>query len=427
MNKKLKHKVAIIGLGYVGLPLYLLCIKKKIDVFGYDIDKKKINQLRNNVSYNLDIKSSELRKIKKKDIFNMDQIKNISSRNIIIFCLPTPVTKQNNPDMRFVKEALYKISEFISDNTLLVIESTVYPGATREIFEEIIYKKLKRKKININYGFSSERISPGQKDKRKFKIDYHDIPKVISGNTQISLQKMNSFYKLLFSKTFMAKSLEVAEMSKLLENSYRSVNIGLVNEFKVICSKSKINIHDVISAASTKSFGFTTFNPGPGVGGHCIPIDPLFVSWFAKKKGSSADFIELARKKNLNITNWVFREIMKIINNLKIKKIKILIIGVAYKEDVNDCRESPSLRIIEKIKSRNIYIDYYDPFISQVLVNKKNFYSIKNLKSISSYDLVILATNHSNLPYNKILDKCKILIDTRGQYKGNKSKKIHFV
>jgi UDP-N-acetyl-D-glucosamine dehydrogenase len=427
MNRKLKHKVAIIGLGYVGLPLYLLCIKKKIDVLGYDVDKKKIDQLRSNVSYNLDIKSSELRKIKKEKIFNMDQIKNISSRNIIIFCLPTPVTKQNNPDMSFIKKALYKISQFITDNTLLVIESTVYPGATREIFEEIFNKKLKKKKININYGFSSERISPGQKDKRKYKIDYQDIPKVISANTQISLQKMNSFYKLLFSKTFMAKSIEVAEMSKLLENSYRSVNIGLVNEFKIICKKNKINIHDVISAASTKSFGFKTFNPGPGVGGHCIPIDPLFVSWYAKKNGLSADFIELARKKNLNITNWVIREIMKVLNNLKLNKPKILIIGVAYKEDVNDYRESPSLRIIEKIKSCNINIDYFDPFIPQVSINKKNIFSIKNLNSISSYDLVILATNHSNLPYNKILDQSKILMDARGQYKGNNSKKIHFI
>ena len=201
--------------------------------------------------------------------------------------------------MRFIKEALYKISKFISDNTLLVIESTVYPGATREIIEEIFYKKPNRKKINVNFGFSSERISPGQKNKRKYKINYQEIPKVISANTKISLQKMNSFYKLLFSKTFMAKSIEVAEMSKLLENSYRSVNIGLVNEFKVICKKNNINIHDVISAASTKPFGFTTFNPGPGVGGHCIPIDPLFVSWYAKKRGSSADFIELARKKTL--------------------------------------------------------------------------------------------------------------------------------
>ena len=216
-------------------------------------------------------------------------------------------------------------------------------------------------------------------------------------------------------------------MSKLLENSYRSVNIGLVNEFKVICKKNGINIHDVISAASTKPFGFTTFNPGPGVGGHCIPIDPLFVSWYAKKKGTSAHFIELARKKNLNITNWVIKEIMKITNNLKIKKPKLLIIGAAYKANVNDYRESPTLKIIEKIKSHKILVDYFDPFIPQVLLKNKNIFSIKNLNSISRYDIVILATNHSKLPYKKILDKSKILVDTRGQYKGNKSKKIQFL
>ncbi len=427
MDKKLKYKVAIIGLGYVGLPLYLLCIKKNIDVFGYDLDKKKIDQLKKNISYNLDIECSELRKIKKKNIFNMDQTKNIPSRNIIIFCLPTPVTKKNDPDMSFIKNALYKISNLINNNTLLIIESTVYPGATREIFEEIVNKKLKRKKVNINYGFSSERISPGQKDNSKYTINYQDIPKVISANTSLSLKKMNNFYKILFSKTFLAKSIEVAEMSKLLENSYRSVNIGLVNEFKVICKKNGINIHDVISAASTKPFGFTTFNPGPGVGGHCIPIDPLFVSWYAKKKGTSAHFIELARKKNLNITNWVIKEIMKITNNLKIKKPKLLIIGAAYKANVNDYRESPTLKIIEKIKSHKILVDYFDPFIPQVLLKNKNIFSIKNLNSISRYDIVILATNHSKLPYKKILDKSKILVDTRGQYKGNKSKKIQFL
>lgn len=412
----LKNKVAIVGLGYVGLPLYLLCNKKKIDVFGYDLDKKKIDKLKNNISYNSDIGSSELKKIKKKNIFNMNELEGISSRNIVIFCLPTPVKKNNNPDMSYIKNALSQISKYLGNETIMIIESTVYPGATREIFDEIIKKRLKPKKIN--YGFSSERISPGQTDTKKFKIKYHSIPKVVSANNEKTLKKIGVFYKYLFKKIFFAKSIEIAEMSKLLENSYRSVNIGLVNEFKMLCDKKKINIHDVISAASTKPFGFTAFTPGPGVGGHCIPIDPLFVSWFAKKNNMSADFIELARKKNLQITNWVHKKILNLLRNFKKKKKKILLIGAAYKEDVNDYREAPTLKLIKKFnKNLNFIVDYYDPHIPIIEFDKKKYFSIKNLKYISKYDLVILITNHSILPYKKILNESKILVDTRGYYK----------
>ena len=318
--------------------------------------------------------------------------------------------------MSYIKNALSQISKYLGNETIMIIESTVYPGATREIFDEIIKKRLKPKKIN--YGFSSERISPGQTDTKKFKIKYHSIPKVVSANNEKTLKKIGVFYKYLFKKIFFAKSIEIAEMSKLLENSYRSVNIGLVNEFKMLCDKKKINIHDVISAASTKPFGFTAFTPGPGVGGHCIPIDPLFVSWFAKKNNMSADFIELARKKNLQITNWVHKKILNLLRNFKKKKKKILLIGAAYKEDVNDYREAPTLKLIKKFnKNLNFIVDYYDPHIPIIEFDKKKYFSIKNLKYISKYDLVILITNHSILPYKKILNDSKILVDTRGYYK----------
>ena len=426
MYKKNNFKVAIIGLGYVGLPLYLLCVQKKIDVVGYDSNSEKIIKLKNNISYIADVKNSDLKKYKSKQLFTMDKIKNINDRNLIIFCLPTPILKNRDPDMSYIKKALISMKDYISDKTFLILESTVYPGATREIFGSFIKSKLK-KKVGIEYGFSSERISPGQTDRRKFKINYKDIPKVISGSNEKTLVKINSFYRILFKKTHKVKSIEVAEMSKLLENSYRAVNIGLVNEFKVLCKNDNINIHDVITAASTKPFGFNPFEPGPGVGGHCIPIDPLFVSWYARNKGLSADFIELARKKNIEITNWVVRKIFKIINDLKLKKSKILVLGIAYKQDVNDTRESPVLKIMEKLHNYKVHLNYFDPFISNIFINKKKFISLKNLNSISSYDIVILATNHSNLPFKKILDKSKILIDTRGQYKNSSRKNLHFL
>ena len=426
MFDKKKFKIAIIGLGYVGLPLYILCKKKNLDVFGFDLDKKKINNLNKNISFNLDIGNSELTKIKKKNIFNNSQLEKISDRNIIIFCLPTPIKNNGTPNMSYIKNALKNIKSFLSNNVLLILESTVYPGATREIFENFISKNL-QSKTNINFGFSSERISPGQKDKKKFKINYSSIPKIISANNKKSINIMNSFYKLIFDKTFITSSIEVAEMSKLLENSYRSVNIGLVNEFKILCSRNNLNIHEVIDAASTKPFGFRPFKPGPGVGGHCIPIDPLFLSWYAKKKNISADFVELARKKNLNITKWILEKVLKIFNGIKKRKNRILIIGLAYKEDINDIRESPSIKIIKKLLAKKINIDYFDPFIPFANIGKKKFYSIKNLNKISNYDICILCTNHSNLPYKKILSKSKILVDTRGQYKYNKNSKINFL
>ncbi len=425
MNKK-KFKVAIIGLGYVGLPLYCLCKKKNIDVYGFDLSKKIINNLKKNNSHISDISNDELKKYEFKKLFNMSEIKNISDRNVIIFCLPTPILKNKNPDMTYIKNAFNLIKNHISDNAVLILESTVYPGATREIFTKFI-KKRSKNDTQINFGFSSERISPGQKNNKKFRINYENIPKVVSANNEKTLKKINFFYKNLFKKTYQTESIEVAEMSKLLENSYRAVNIGLVNEFKVLCESKNINFHNVISAASTKPFGFRPFNPGPGVGGHCIPIDPLFVSWFAKKNGLTADFIELARKKNIEITNWVVKKIIKKFKNLNIKKGKILIIGLAYKEDVNDVRESPSLKIIEKLMKNEICINYYDSLIPEAVINKRKIYSIKNLNSISSYDIVVLATNHSNLPFKKILDNSKILIDTRGQFKNSNSKNLVFL
>ena len=424
----MNFKVGIVGLGYVGLPLYVLCKKKNIDTYGFDLDKKKIKNLKKNISTIVDTSSKDLRKIKNKFLFTMEELKNISSRNLIIFCLPTPVTKKNNPDMSHIIKAVNLISNFISNETILMIESTVYPGATREIFERLIKKKLK-KKIQIGYGFSSERISPGHGDTKKYKIKYHSIPKVVSANEKKYLDVANKFYKKIFTHTYIAKSIEIAEMSKLLENSYRSVNIGLVNEFKVLCEKSFLNIHDVIDAAATKPFGFTSFHPGPGVGGHCIPIDPLFVSWFAKKNRLSADFIELARKKNIEITKWVVNKILILVKKIKIKKknIKLLIVGMAYKEDINDYRESPSLKILKKFMDLKIQVNFYDPYVQSIFIKDKKINSIRNLNLIKNYDIVVLATKHSNLPYKKIFNNSKILVDTKGCYKNFKSKKLHFL
>ncbi len=425
MIKKTDYKVAVIGLGYVGLPLYLLCEKNKIDVKGFDINKFKINNLKRNISDNTDISSADLKRAKK-NFFSMHQIKSIKDRNFIIFCLPTPLTKKNHPDLSYIMNALKIMKNFCSPQSTFVLESTVYPGATNEIFSKYL-SNLNNDQKFLNYGFSSERIDPGKKKKKFLKITYEDIPKVISGNNKSSQKEIKFFYGLLFKSVFVASSIEVAEMSKLLENSYRSVNIGLINEIKMLCHRGNINFHDVISAASSKPFGFNRFVPGPGVGGHCIPIDPIFLNWYADKIRGKVDLITLARKKNLDVTKFVIKNILKLLNKNYSKKKKILIIGVAYKGDINDYRESPSLKIINSFIKKKIKFDYYDPYIDSIKLFNKKIKSIKNLNRISSYDIVTLVTDHTNLPYKKILSKSKILIDTRGYYTKYKNKKIIYL
>jgi UDP-N-acetyl-D-glucosamine dehydrogenase len=423
MYSKSYYKVAIIGLGYVGLPLYILINKKKIHVRGFDIDQKKIKLLKRNISTNSDVKNYELARIKNKNFFNINDCKLIKDCNIIIFCLPTPLTKKNHPDLSFIKNAFNKIKKFISTDTLLVLESTVYPGATKEIFENYIKNNFDLKS-KVNFGFSSERICPGQIGP-DYKIKYEDITKVISINNLNFRNKIENFYKMIFKKTYMTETIEVAEMSKLLENSYRSVNIGLINEMKLICMKSNIDIFKVIKAASTKPFGFTSFLPGPGVGGHCIPIDPVFVSWFAKRNNSKAEFIELARITNLNITKNISKKLIKILNtNTDHGNNKILIIGVAYKEEVNDYRESPAITIIKELIKNKYSFDFYDPFIKEIKIKSKIFKGTKSLDNINSYKVCALLTAHKKLPYKFILKKANLIVDTKGKFSELNNNKI---
>ena len=331
---KKNFKVGVVGLGYVGLPLLNLINKKKIDVSGFDIDKKKIKKIKKNISYISDIDNRELLSINKKQIYDSSGFKNISHLDIIIICLPTPLKKDMSPDMSLIKKCFNQIYRHLQFNQALILESTVYPGATTEIFFNKLNKKFKIGE-NFYLGYSPERINPGIKGK----IKYTDTTKVVSGYSLYCKKIVKNFYKILFKHIYMTKTIEIAELSKLYENTYRSINIGLANQIKMITDKMKINIHDVIEASSTKEFGFTKFIPGPGMGGHCIPIDPLFLSWIAKKYMADAKFIDLARKVNIDVTKWINKKILKYLE--KNKKKKILLLGMAYKKNVND-EESPS-------------------------------------------------------------------------------------
>jgi UDP-N-acetyl-D-glucosamine dehydrogenase len=406
--KKKQAIVGIIGLGYVGLPLAILIKKQGFKVIGFDKDKKKINNIKKGISPILDIDKKSIKVLKKNDLYSLQEINKIYQCDLIIICLPTPLTKNNNPDMSYLKTCLKQISGHLKKNQALILESTVYPGATNEIFSKTLVEKFSLGK-NFFLGYSPERVNPAGEGK----IKYIDITKVVSGYTKECLNLTSLFYSKIFKKIYKTKDIATAEFSKLYENSYRAVNISLTNEMKMVCDKFNLNIYDVINASRTKPFGFTSFLPGPGMGGHCIPIDPLFISWAAKKKGISANFIENSRKINQRITNWIIQKVEK---NLKNKKNKLLILGVAYKKNINDSRESPAIKILNHFLKKCKSIKFHDPYISSILVNNKKVQSVKkfNYNNLKYYDATIICTDHDFYDFKKIIKNSKLVFDTRG-------------
>ncbi len=415
--KRKEAKIAVIGLGYVGLELALNISNSGFEVLGFDKNLKKINILKRNKSPINTIDHKRIKKFDIKNFFSLKKIKLIKTCDVIIICVPTPLKKKIEPDMRYIQETLKSIYSFLKPEQLLILESTVYPGATEEIFlKRINQKKTLMVGKNFYLGFSPERVSPG----KDYSISYANITKIISGHSKKCLSVLRCFYSFVFNKIYSTSSIKTAEFTKLYENAYRSVNIGLVNQMKMIADSIDLNIFDIINAAKTKPYGFRPFMPGPGVGGHCIPVDPLFISWVSDKKRMNSDFIKLSRKVNLDVTNWLIK---KILDNLDHKINKLLIIGVSYKKDVDDLRESPLLKVFEKLNKVH-KLNFYDPYIKKIIINKAYVNSIKNLKRISEYDAVIIGTDHRNLDYKFIIKNSKKIFDTRGVLSNKKIKKI---
>lgn len=409
LNKKLK--VGVIGMGYVGFPLSII-VSKKFKVIGFDISKKRINFLKKN---NL---------LKKNKNLTLSSQKNILKKcDFFVLCLPTPLKKNKDPDLSYVKNGFETIKPFLKNGQVISLESTSYPGTTREIISKNLEKLKFKIGKNFFVGFSSEREDPGNK---KHKLE--DIVKVYSGHTSKCINIMKMFYSLIFNSVHMAGSLEVAEMSKLLENIYRSVNIGLVNEMKKICTKMNIDIHDVIKAAETKNFGFNVFWPGPGMGGHCIPIDPFYLTWKAKEFGAKSRFIELAGEINSEMPHWVFNRVKEILDekNISIFNSKILLLGVAYKKNIDDTRGSPAFKLIELMLKNNAKVSYNDNFIKNLKIKHKNFNS-KSLnltkKELSKFDLVLLVTDHDYYDRKFLINNSKLIFDTRFYF--NKNEKVY--
>lgn len=415
--KNKKCKIGVIGLGYVGLPLSVLIAKKNFKVYGYDQDINKIKILNNKKSYINHIDNKNISKvISNKNLIPTNNFADLKKLEIIIICLPTPLTHSKKPDLSYLRNISIMIKKnLLTNSKLIILESTTYPGTTDDIFID----KFKNFIDGEDYfmAYSPEREDPGNK---KYRTE--TIPKVVGGNNIYSKKLISEFYGKVFKKIVPVNSNRIAEATKIYENIFRSVNIALVNEMKFAFKKFDININDVIKASSTKPFGFMPFYPGPGLGGHCIPIDPIYFSWKSKKLGFDCKFIKLAEKVNSNVPLKIVNYIKKNFKN-KNKKKKILVVGLAYKKNVDDYRESPSLNIIRRLKNIGYSVFYHDKYIPKITDNReyKELVGLKSIelskKNYKKFDLTILLTDHDYIDYKNILNFSDKIIDTRNAIK----------
>jgi len=424
-NKILKKKVdlCVVGLGYVGLPLAVSFAKAGFNVCGIDTDTGRVNKVNNAIQYITDVSTRDLKAlVKKGKLRATTKFRVLKQADVIIICVPTPLKRKYQPDISFILKAVRKIRQFMDKDKLIILESTTYPGTTEEVILPILESKKFECGKDFYLVFSPERIDPGNKI-----FNINRIPKVIGGIDSNSAKLAKLLYKKIINNTIVVSSTRTAETVKLLENTFRIVNIGLINEMAMMADKLKINIWEVIQAAKTKPFGFMAFYPGPGVGGHCIPKDPLYLYWKAKKFGFNSRFIKLAAQLNSSMPEYIVNRLRKILRKIDkpLNKAKILIIGITYKRDVKDLRKSPSLDILELLMNRRAKVGYYDPYIPYLKIGKINLKSIRLSKaSLKQYDCVIIATDHKCINYNYVLKNSKQVFDTRGVLKNKESEKI---
>lgn len=416
-------KIAIIGQGYVGLPLSLLFAEANITVFALDVDQSKVTQLKQGHSYIRHIEADRIKHtIDQGTLIPGCDFSTVQEVEAVIICVPTPLDTHRQPDMSFVAQTGKSIAPHLRKDSLVILESTAYPGATEELLLPILeaHSSLKAGK-DLHLAFSPEREDPGNPNSQ-VKI----IPKLVGGHTPNCLQKAQSLYEQVIDTVIPVTSCKVAEAAKLTENIFRSVNIALVNELKMIFSKMDIDIWKVVEAAKTKPFGYMPFYPSPGLGGHCIPIDPFYLSWKAKELGLSTRFIELAGEINHHMPDYVISRLAEALNEIgkPIKFSRILIIGMAYKKNVDDMRESPALVILDKIKNRGGISAYYDPYIPKI-PHTREYPHWEGLQSIlwepsqlEGYDAAIIVTDHDSVSYDNLIETIPIIIDTRNALAG---------
>ena len=426
LEKRLEDRtarLAVIGLGYVGLPLAVELAQAGFEVVGIDIDEKRVRQLNLGRSYIQDVPTADVSALVRQKRFTatteFSALKRCDTVNI---CVPTPLSKQRDPDVSFIVAAVAEVARHLHKGQLVILESTTYPGTT----DELVLPKLAESGLQVGrdffLAFSPERVDPGNTS-----FNTRNIPKVVGGVTPACTSAAVKLYRQRLEHVVPVSSPQVAEMVKLLENTFRSVNIGLVNELALMCARLKIDVWEVIRAAATKPFGFMPFYPGPGLGGHCIPIDPFYLSWKARASGFEARFIELAGHVNGHMPDHVVDLVSEALNRQgkSVRGSRVLILGVAYKADVDDVRESPSLDIMEKLRERGARIEYTDPHVPSIQFAGSTLKSVPfRAAEVKPFDCLVIATAHKAFDYDSALSWSKAIVDTRNALAGKRSPKI---
>src|ERR1700728_2327838 len=440
LKKKIQQRqarIGIIGLGYVGLPLALLFSEQKFAVTGFDIDQRKVDTLAQGDSYIYRISAEEIQKAKAQGFSATSDYAKLVEMDAVIICVPTPLNQYHEPDLSYITDTTHAIAPHLQAGQLVVLESTTYPGTTEEVMVPILEKEnkngLKDARGTSTGDSNAEKeffvaFSPEREDPGNTTVARRDIPKVVGGVNPQASELAGALYGSIFNRTVPVSSPAAAEMTKLLENIYRCVNIALVNELKLLCLRMGLDIWEVIGAASTKPFGFHPFYPGPGLGGHCIPVDPFYLSWKAKEFDFRTRFIELAGEINVAMPYNVIASTISALNRRKkaINGSKILVLGVAYKKDIDDLRESPALTIIELLQKEGATVSYNDPYFPFVGRGRKYDLQMKcsPLDDLGQYDCVLIVTDHSDYDYKKIVGEAQLVVDSRNATRGIKSDKI---
>ena len=412
-------KVGVVGLGYVGLPLCMAFADAGYPVVGLDIDTRKIDKIKKGESYIKHIPSEPLKKLTDSGKFSATtDFSKSGELDCLIICVPTPLTSSREPDMSYIIATAEALAPYVRKGQLYALESTTYPGTTDEVLRPILERGGLKAGTDFHLAFSPEREDPGNES-----FNTKTIPKVVGGHTPACLEVAEALYAAALKATVPVSSTQVAELVKLLENIFRSVNIALVNELKMLCDRMGIDVWEVISAASTKPFGFMPFYPGPGLGGHCIPIDPFYLTWRARQFEFQTKFIELAGEVNTAMPHYVVQRTMEALNNKKksLNGSKLLVLGAAYKKDVDDMRESPSLRVMTLLKERGAEVEYHDPYVPHVEKGHGFNYDMKSVplspKGLASYDAVLILTDHTTIDYGQVVENAQVVVDTRNATK----------
>src|SRR5947209_9297140 len=440
LSEELKSKietrranVAVIGMGYVGLPLALLYIGQKFPVTGFDIDRSKVDTLNEGGSYIYRIETSEIKGALSRGFSATSDYSRLTTMDAVIICVPPPLDEYHEPDLSYIRATAEAIAPNLRAGQLVVLESTTYPGTTEEVLIPILEKNNRHGLKAARGGEASGQeffvaFSPEREDPGNTTVARRDIPKVVGGLDPQAADLAAALYGSIFNRVVRVSSPAAAEMTKLLENIYRCVNIALVNELKLLCLRMGLNIWEVIGAASTKPFGYHPFYPGPGLGGHCIPIDPFYLSWKAKEYDFHTRFIELAGEINLNMPYHVVAATSDALNTQKkaVNGARVLVLGVAYKKDIDDLRESPALAIIELLQKDGAHVSYHDPYFPFIGRGRKYNLQMEcaKLSNLAQYDCVLIVTDHSDYDYRWIVKESQLVVDTRNATRGIQSPKI---